>query len=180
MRVLRKLLIILATVATLFAVAVAWQPEEFRYTRAATISASAAELFPQVNELRNWEVWSPWAKLDPNAKYLFEGPSAGVGAVMRWDGNNDVGQGSMTITESRANEFVQFRLDFVRPMKTINFAEFNFRPASEQTSVTWVRYGRSTFLSKAISLIMRMEKRVGGELELGLANLKSTVEAQHP
>ena len=38
-----------------------------------TIMAPAAEIFARVNDLRQWEGWSPWAKLDPNAKVSFEG-----------------------------------------------------------------------------------------------------------
>jgi hypothetical protein len=61
--------------------------------------------------LRKWEAWSPWAKLDPTAKSTLEGPSAGVGAVFAWSGNNQIGEGRMTITDSRPNELVRFRLE---------------------------------------------------------------------
>jgi len=28
----------------------------------------------QVNDFHQWDAWSPWAKLDPDAKITFEGP----------------------------------------------------------------------------------------------------------
>ena len=40
-----------------------------------------------MNDFHKWDAWSPWAKLDPNAKTAFEGPSAGEGAVFAWAGN---------------------------------------------------------------------------------------------
>ena len=58
-------------------------------------------MFAQVNDFRNWEAWSPWAKLDPAPKNSFEGAPAGKGAIFKWSGNNEVGEGSMTVTESR-------------------------------------------------------------------------------
>ena len=45
--------------------------------------------------------WSPWAKIDPAAKITFEGPPAGTGAGYTWAGNNKVGEGRMTITDSQ-------------------------------------------------------------------------------
>src|SRR6266478_5063331 len=96
-----KILIALAVIVVVFVVIVALQPADFRVTRSATIPAPPAVVFAQVNDLHNWQAWSPWAKLDPAAKNTFEGPSAGTGAIFKWSGNSDVGEGSMTLTESR-------------------------------------------------------------------------------
>jgi hypothetical protein len=93
---LKKFLIAIAAIIVLFVVVVALQPSDFRIVRSATISAPAPALFAQVNDFHNWDAWSPWAKLDPAAKATFEGPSAGIGAIFRWSGNKDVGEGSMT------------------------------------------------------------------------------------
>ena len=93
----------------LFIVVAAMQPTDFRITRTGTITAPASAVFAHVNDLHQWDAWSPWAKLDPNATNSFEGPASGVGAMMRWAGNNKVGQGSMTIMESRPDEFIQLQ-----------------------------------------------------------------------
>ena len=66
----------------------------------------------QVNDLHNWEAWSPWLKPDPAATTAYEGPRAGTGAVFAWSGNRSVGEGRMTITESRPHELVRFELRF--------------------------------------------------------------------
>ena len=56
---------------------------------------------------------------------------------MSWVGNNKVGEGSMTITESRPSEFIQFKLDFLKPFKATSTAEFTFKAeGSHQTVVT--------------------------------------------
>src|SRR5438094_4163018 len=109
------ILIGVAAVVLILVAVIALQPADFRITRTATISAPAADVFAQVNDFHKWEAWSPWAKLDPNAKSTFEGPPVGTGAIVKWSGNDEVGVGSMTITESRPNELIRIKLDFVKP-----------------------------------------------------------------
>jgi hypothetical protein len=172
------IILILAAIAVIiFVIVVAMQPSDFRITRTATITAPASAVFTQVNELQKWDAWSPWAKLDPEARNSFEGPASGVGAIMRWVGNNKVGQGSMTIMESRPDDFIRFKLEFLKPFAATNTAEFTFNSESNQTTVTWSMYGKNNFMGKAMGLIMNCEKMVGGQFEKGLAALKSVVEA---
>jgi uncharacterized protein YndB with AHSA1/START domain len=160
-----------------FLVVVALQPSEFSVTRTAAIAAPPQAVFPHVNEIRKWEAWSPWAKIDPNAKNTFEGPPTGKGAAMAWDGNRKVGQGRMTITESRPNELVRFQLEFYKPMAGTSTVEFTFQSAGRQTTVTWSMSGKNSFLAKAICLFLSMDKMVGGQFETGLASMKAIVEA---
>ena len=170
-----KILIALGIVAVVFVVVVALRPSDFRVTRSATVAAPAEAVFAQVNDLHNWEAWSPWAKLDPAAKTTYDGPAAGVGAGFAWDGNNKVGQGHMAITESRPHELIRFKLDFLKPFKGTNMAEFTFKAEGNQTEVTWTMSGEYNFISKAIGLFINCDKMVGGQFEQGLAQLNSVV-----
>ena len=81
---LKKILIALAVLIVGFIVVVALQPSDFRVERSATVAAPQADIFAQVNDLHKWDAWSPWAKLDPDAKISFEGPEfrAGRGDVL--------------------------------------------------------------------------------------------------
>src|SRR3954463_9387504 len=96
-----KILIAIAAVILILVVIVALRPSDFRITRTATISALPAIVFEQVNDLHKWDAWSPWTKMDPSAKITFTGPPAGNGASYDWVGNSQIGEGRMTITESR-------------------------------------------------------------------------------
>ncbi|MDD5139035.1 MAG: SRPBCC family protein [Verrucomicrobiales bacterium] len=167
----------LAFIAILFIIVIVGQPDEFKLSRSATISAPPEKVFPHVNDLHKWEAWSPWAKMDPNAKNSFSGPDAGTGAAMRWEGNNKVGVGTMTITESRPAEAIRFRLDFEKPMKATNSAEFTFKPEGGQTLVAWSMSGTSNFTGKIFGLLMNCDKMVGGQFEKGLAALKLLAES---
>jgi len=174
---LKIILISIAVIIVVFVVVVSLRPADFKVTRSAAIGAPPEVVFPLVNELRKWEGWSPWAKLDPNAKSTFEGPAAGVGASMAWAGNMQVGEGRMTITESRPNEFVCFRLEFIKPMAGTNTAEFTFKPEGKQTTVTWSMEGKNNFMAKAFGLFVNCDKMVGGQFEKGLESMKSLAES---
>lgn len=170
------ILLALAVIAILFIILVAGQSDEFTVSRSAKISAPPEKIFPHVNDLHNWEAWSPWAKLDPNAKNSFEGAASGVGAAMAWTGNCKVGVGRMTIIESQPSESIRFRLDFEKPMKATNIAEFTFKNEGGQTAVTWSMTGQKNFVGKFFHLIMSCDKMIGGQFEKGLAAIKTIVE----
>jgi Polyketide cyclase / dehydrase and lipid transport len=176
MTMLVKILIGLAAVIVVFAFVVALQPSDFRVVRSATIPTPAGIVFSQVNDFHKWEAWSPWAKKDPAAKNSFEGALSGTGAVFSWAGNREVGEGRMTLTESRPPELIRIRLDFVKPFAGTNITEFTFKPEGNQTVVTWSMSGKNNFIARAFCLFMNMDKMVGGEFEKGLENLKMVTE----
>ena len=173
---LKKFLIGIAVVIIGFLVVVALQPADYRVARSITMSASPAVVFPHVNELKKWAAWNPWEKLDPNMKMTYAGPEAGVGASYSWVGNSDVGEGKMTITGSKPNESIQFKLEFFKPMAGVSDTEFTFKPQGNQTEVTWSMTGKNNFIGKAMCLFMNMDKMIGGQFEKGLADLKSIAE----
>lgn len=167
------LLVIAIAVLVIF---VAMQPAQFRVTRGLTIAAPAANVFAQVNELGRWEAWNPWQKKDPAMQLNFSGPPAGTGASYAWSGNKQVGEGHLTITESRPHELVRIRLEFFKPFAATNMAEFTFRVEGDKTAVTWSMTGRNNFMAKALHLVMNMDRMVGGEFEKGLAEMKTVAE----
>jgi hypothetical protein len=109
--------LVLIVVAIAF---IATRPTNFRIQRSAQINVPANIIFAIINDLRRWGEWSPYDKRDPNMKKSFEGPSAGPGAIYIWNGNNEVGEGRLTIVESKLGELVSMRLEFSRPFKPTN------------------------------------------------------------
>ena len=174
---LMKVLIALAVLVAGALVVVATRPPEFRVTRTARIAAPPSVVFAQVNDFRKWDAWNPWAKIDPAMKQSYEGPPAGVGAVYTWVGNSQVGEGRMTLTESRPNELIRIRMEFLKPFAATSTAEFTFKPEGDQTVVTWSMEGRNNFMAKAVHLVMNMDRMIGGQFEKGLAQMKAVAEA---
>ena len=176
MRLLKRLAIGLVLLVLAAAVVVWLQPDDYRLTRSTVIWTPATQVFAHVNDLRRWDEWSPWAKLDPNAKVTFSGPQSGQGASFQWDGNGKVGAGTMTITASKPNERVSTRTDFVRPFEGTSNSEFVFSQVGERTNVIWTMTGTHKFIGKAMCLVMSMENMLGPDFEKGLAQLKQVAE----
>jgi hypothetical protein len=173
---LLKILLSMTGIAVIFAVIVALQSSEFRVERSASISAPPRAVFAQVNDFHNWEAWNPWGKLDPAMKQSYEGAPAGTGAIYRWNGNKEVGEGRMTIIDSRPSDLIRINLEFFKPFAATNSTEFTFKPAGDRTAVTWSMTGKNNFMAKAVHLFMNMDKMVGAQFEQGLAQMKSVVE----
>jgi uncharacterized protein YndB with AHSA1/START domain len=171
------ILIVIAAVVVTLLVVVAMQPEGFRIARSATIAAAPAEVFPQVNDFHRWDQWSPWAKIDPAMKTTYEGPATGEGSSYSWSGNNKVGAGKMTVLKCQPPQRILIQLEFLRPMKVTNTAEFTFEPKDRSTVVTWAMTGKKNFMAKAFHLVVNMDKMLGGEFDKGLAQLKAVVES---
>ena len=82
----------------------------------------------------------------------------------------------MEIIEANAPSKIAIKLDFFKPFEGHNTAEFTLVPAAETTNVTWAMYGPSSFVMKVMGAFVSMDKMVGDDFAVGLANLKALVE----
>ena len=170
-------IVVIVLIIAIFCGVVAIQPAHYHVERSATVNAPAATVFAQVNDFHKWDAWSPWAKLDPNMKASYEGATSGTGAVYSWTGNDQVGQGRMTITDSKIGELVKIKLEFIKPWVATNATNFMFAPQGNQTSVKWTMDGENNFMGKAFGMFMSMDKMIGNDFEKGLAQMKNVAEA---
>ena len=153
-------------------------PDHFVMARKIEINAPPAAVFAQINDFHNWQEWSPWAKIDPAAKATFEGPASGEGAIFGWDGNAEVGKGTMKIVKSRPDSLIDIEMKFVKPMEDVADVQFTFVPVDGKTLVEWSMSGKRTFLGKAMCMCMNMDRMVGTKFEEGLASIKKRVETE--
>ncbi len=176
-RMVRKILIGLAVVIALFVLVVATRPSAFHIERSAAIAAPPDVVFAQVDDLHAWAGWSPWEKMDPQMKKLFDGKPSGVGAIYAWEGNDKVGEGRMTIEKSEPPGRIVIKLEFLKPFEATNICTFTFAPTPAGTQITWAMDGNNGFMAKGAALFMNMDALVGGDFERGLAALKAVSEA---
>ena len=80
----KKLLFGLVVVVVAFVAVVSMQPAHFKFERSALIEAPPEVVFAQVADFSKWAGWSPWEKLDPQAKKTHEGAPGTVGASYAW------------------------------------------------------------------------------------------------
>ena len=154
----------------------AMKPDVFRVQRVASIKAPPDKVFALINDFKKWQGWSPWEKKDPAMKRSFGAATAGKGASYAWEGNKDVGQGSMEITSSVPSSAIGLKLDFRKPFEAHNRVEFTLDAKGETTQVTWTMTGDTPYLAKIIHVFIDMDRMVGKDFEAGLANLKSIAE----
>jgi uncharacterized protein YndB with AHSA1/START domain len=154
----------------------ATKPDTFRIERSASIKAPPDKVFALLTNFQGWGAWSPWEKKDPAMKRVHRGAASGKGAIYEWDGNKDVGQGRMEITDVSPPSKVVIKLDFIKPFEAHNIVEFTLEPKGDTTNVAWVMHGPSPYITKVMTLFFDMDQMVGKDFETGLANLKSVAE----
>ncbi len=173
---LKNIAIIVAVLIAAALIFAATRPDTFRVERSTDIKASPEKVFALINDLHSWTMWSPYEKKDPAMKRQHSGAASGKGAIYEWDGDKQVGKGRMEITESSPPSRVVIKLDFLSPFEAHNTAEFILQAQGDSTHVTWAMYGPATFVSKLMGLFFSMDKMVGDDFEIGLANLKVLAE----
>ena len=169
-----SIVIVVAIAAVLLFAAT--RPDTFQVQRMASIKAPPEKIFPHLNDFTRWGAWSPWEKKDPGMKRRFGAVTAGKGAMYAWDGNQDVGQGSMEIIDSAPPSRLSIRLSFVKPFEAHNNVEFTLEPKGESTQVTWTMHGPVPYISKIIHLFFDIDRMVGGDFDAGLVSLKAIAE----
>lgn len=177
---IRLILLGLIVAVAVFLGYVALQPATYAVTRQAKIAAPPPSVFPYINNLKNFDRWSPWANRDPKMQKSFSGPDTGVGATYEWKGDSSVGAGKMSIIAMRPDEHVGIRIDFTEPMPGASDVAFDLKPDSAETNVTWSIKGESGFIARAFMTAMGIdvEKMIGEDYEKGLVNLKTLVESK--
>ena len=101
--------IVLAVVVIL--ILAAMKPSNFVVERSVTVNATPEKIAPLINDFHNWEIWSPWAKLDPAMKTTYSGAPSSVGSVYEWEGNSKVGKGRMEMRVVQPSK-ISIKLDF--------------------------------------------------------------------
>jgi effector-binding domain-containing protein len=138
------------------------------------IDAAPATVFALVNDFHRLELWAPWANTDPNARFIYSGPTRGTGATVTWDGAI-IGSGSQTIVESRPFEYVGIVMN---PGETGEARSwFRLEPGAGTTIVHW---GFET--DHGMNIVGRyFASMLGGvvarDYEAGLANLEELAES---
>ena len=173
---IKKIAIVIVLLIAGVLIFAATKPDTFRVQRSAGIKAPPEKVFAILNDFQKWGSWSPWEKKDPAMKRTWGAVTSGKGAKYAWEGNSDVGKGSMEIAESSPSSRLTIKLDFIEPFEGHNIVDFTLEPKGDSTNVTWTMHGPMPFISKVISVFCNMDSMIGKDFEAGLANLKAVAE----
>jgi Polyketide cyclase / dehydrase and lipid transport len=174
---IQTILIVIALIIAAVLIYVATKPNDFQIQRSAGIKAPPDKIFPLINDLHNMQTWSAWEKIDLQMQRSHSGADSGIGAKYAWEGNREVGLGTMEIVESEPNAKVGLHMHFIKPFEGHSSVEFTLAANGDETVVTQTMRGTSTFLPKLMcALFFNQDKMIGGKFEEGLANLKAIAE----
>ena len=172
MRIVKKILLVLLVLCVVITIAGLLMPAKVHVERSLVMKASPEAVYSQVNDLKTWNNWATWNKKDPNWKLTYGDVTVGEGANYAWESTKEeVGNGSMKITQTIPGEIVHIDMDF-REHGTAG-ADFKFEKADAGSKVTWSM--DMDMGSNPIKRLMGpiMDKMVGKEFEKGLQNLDS-------
>ncbi len=154
-KLLKILIIILVLIAIAAIALMFFSPKKLVFEESITVDAPSMTVFNMVNDFKQWEAWSPWKDMDPEAINTYTDKSAGVGAKWSWVGNDQVGEGSQTITTSESGKLIKTVLTF-SGWDGESGTEWNFTPEGDKTKVSWGFDGAETpFVFRPFNLLMK-------------------------
>jgi len=167
-------IVILPAIILIYA---ATRPSVFHVERSIAIKATPEKIFALINDFRLWNEWTPYNN-DPSMKKILSGSTSGKGAVYAWEGNSEVGQGEISITDTTPSSRIVLDLHMIKPFEARNIVVFILKAANDSTEVTWGLDGTRNLVAKVMGLFFSMDRMVGNDFEVGLARLKSIAEKQ--
>lgn len=170
---MKRIAIALIVLVIILFAAIASQPSTHHVVRSTKIQAPIEVVFAQLNDLKTWAAWSPWGKPDGGTKLTYADPSAGIGAWYAWSSaQEEVGEGKLTILDSKPNKRVTCGIDSVRPRAAKEAVSFELVPEADGVQVVWSKDGNNDFSAKAFSLMSDLDALIGVELQQGLEGLR--------
>lgn len=171
----------LGIVVVILIVTIALLSPKSHMERSAIINSQPTVIYGLINNYQKYNEWSPWASIDPNTTYTYEGPNSGPGARMSWSSKNEqVGVGEQWIIESRENSYVKYGIKF-GGFEGDYTSEIILAPDANGTKVTWTYDGdvseegmMNTVMGKIFGMFM--DAALGPFYEKGLLSLKEIAE----
>lgn len=147
----------------------------YAIARLTRIDADPMRVHALVNDLGEWQAWSPWEDLDPGLRRDYSGPTSGIGAAYAWDGNKKAGRGRMEVVESTPERIV-IDVRFEKPFRSTSTSTFDLLRLGGGTEVTWTLSGERGAVSGFMMGLLKVDNALAQDLEKGLGRLKAAAE----
>jgi hypothetical protein len=174
MKLIKKLGIAVLIFLIVISVVGMFFPSKVEIERSIIINAPVSIVFEKVNVLKNWEDWSPWKKMDPEMKNVYNDIPSGKGASFSWQGPKS-GEGSLLVAESYPDSLIVTDLEFKGEGHADS--DFKFSALSENsTKVSWsfqCEVGSNPFIRVFWSIGTSMMKQ---SFDDGLKSIKDISE----
>jgi effector-binding domain-containing protein len=173
MKTLKKIVIGIIVLIVLAVIGGFLLPSTQHIERSLSIAAPPPVVFAQINGFKDYNDWSPFVAVMPDAEYSWSGPDFGVGSTLAWT-TPDGETGRQTIIAAQPYERVDIELDLGR--RGLAQAAYLLQPVPAGTQLTW------TFDTDfGLDLVGRffglfLERELGPLYAQGLANVKRIAE----
>lgn len=178
MKNLKKIFAVIAIIIAIPLVVALFVKKDYVVEREIIINKPKAEVFEYIKFLKNQDNYSKWNMMDPDMKKTYQGTDGTIGFISAWESKmENVGAGEQEIVNMIDGERIDMKLRFKVPFESQNDAYMITEDMSNnQTKVKWGFKGAFPYPFNLMGLFMDMEKAVGGDLEVGLQNLKNLLE----
>jgi effector-binding domain-containing protein len=179
MKLLKNILLVLLALFLLIILVSFFLPSADPVERSVNIDAPGKVVFAQVNDLKKWEAWQPWAEMDSTMKMTYPDQTEGKGGSYSWTSEISEG-GKMEITESLANKNIKTAIDF--GMMGRGTGNWDFEEMNGKTKVSWsmqslpAKSFPANIMGRYFLAFNDMDAMVGPDFEKGLAKLKTLCE----
>lgn len=175
MKILKIILYIVLGLGALLALLGLFAKKDYHIERSIDIDAPKELVFEYARYFKNFDQWSPWSALDPKMQITISGNDGNVGAVHRWSGNDDVGEGEQTITAITPDR-IDIEVRFKRPFESTSPSFMAFRENGQGTKVNWGFDMHIAFPWNGMAMFTDVDAGVGADYERGLKILKKNCE----
>lgn len=172
MKALLKFLYILLALIVIILLAGLFLPKEVYIDSTVKIQAPEEIVFNQINDLMNWEAWSPWKKADSTMVVSYENTTVGEGASYSWTSKHS-GNGKLIITESIPVKKVGIELDFGERGKADTY--FIIDTKDNLSNLSWVfENNKLSYFERYFMVLFR--KNMIRTFDIGLNKIKEIAE----
>jgi uncharacterized membrane protein len=180
MKILKRILIVIAVLILIPLIAAIFVKKEYTVQREVVINKPVGEVYEYVKLTKNQDNYSKWVMADPKMKKDFKGSDGTAGFIYAWDSeDNNVGKGEQEIKALSEGKSIEHEIRFARPFEGKADTYMTTEPVSEsRTKVKWAFHSSAPYPMNAMFVVMDMEEILGKDLESSLNNLKNVLEKQ--
>lgn len=112
--------------------------KKYHYEKSIVINAPKEKVWTHIESMKAMNEWSPFLKIDPNAKVQYYGTTGQVGEGFTWDSDKkEAGKGDQKIIAIVPGEKLSTAIKFILPNPGDATSNVVLTPEGNQTKVTW-------------------------------------------
>lgn len=171
---------IFIAIITFFAFLHAWARKEFDISRTVIINRPKEEVYNLVRQLKKEHLWMPWFNTEFKGVLKYDGEDGKMDALLYWKGHRHFYEGTQKIVKLNQGKIIETRILIVKPFRLVLLEYKGLKEIdATKTKMVWGIRGGLVFPLSVMALIHPVDKAYGKDLEAGLKNIKTLLEAKN-